>query len=151
MLLGIIDTTGEVFHWKMVASKYICLITPIFLLVPLIAFLIVNIRDVAQATSAFYLICIASMGTLTHIEYLVKRSIFYSIVDDLQYIIDHSVEGFERIYEKCSEWAKMSVKIFTICSFSSIFGVVSIPLLLLITRKLTGISVGDEKLPASLL
>lgn len=152
ILLGIIDSTGESYHSKMVVSKYVCLISPILLLLPSIAYFIVNFRDVGKATSAFYLICITGMGLLTYIDCLINRSIVLLIIRHLQYFADHSEPEFLKSYMKCDLLTNKIVYIFRAFVFTSVYTVITIPMVILIVQWLCGnYSIELRVLPASLL
>lgn len=151
-MLGIISSKGKPYYLQMIISQYVCLITPVLLLLPLIAYFLVNFRDVAEATSAFYLICIAGMGSVTYSEFWMKRSIVLSIIQRIQQIVDDSSEEFRPFYTKTESLAHNIVHYFKIFVFFSVFGVVSVPLSVLIFLWITGNNTDDMRmLPASLL
>lgn len=151
-MLGIISSKGKSYYTRMIISQYVCMITPIVLLIPLIAYFVVNFTDVAQATSAFYLICIAGMGFVTYSEFWVKRSTALSIIDQIQQIVNDSAEEFKSVYTKTEVIAYNVVHYFKIFVFCSVYGVVSVPLCVLIFLWITGDYMDDMKLlPAALL
>lgn len=153
-LIGIIDSKEENFRLKllMIISQYICLITPIFTITPMIAYFIANFSNIAESTSAFYLICIFSMGYLTYIDTLLRKSTVSSIIESIQYCVDHSEIEFKPFYIKCGAIANKCVEYYNVFVFTSVFGTISIPLSILIFQWITGIIITDQKiLPASLL
>lgn len=151
-MLGIISSKGKSYHTKMLMSQYVCVITPIAFLSPLIAFFVQNIRDVEQATSAFYLICIAGMASITYSEFWMKRSTVLSIVRRIQAIVDDSIGAFKPFYTKIESLAYNIVHYFKISVFISVFGVVSVPLSVLIYLWATGNYSSEQRLlPAAYL
>lgn len=147
--LGIIESPNDI---RMVISQYICLISPILLLIPSIAYFLVNFQDVAQATSAFYLICITGMGLLTYLDCLIKRSTVLSIIQRLQQIIDSVDSNFQQFYENCERQTNQIVHYFRIFVFTSVYTVISLPIVVLIFEWLNGNYSKDSlMLPASLL
>lgn len=150
ILLGIIDSTAKSFYLKI--SKCVCLISPILLLLPLIAYFIVNFRSVDEATSAFYLICITGMGFLTYVDCLRKRSTIILILEHLQYFVDHSEAEFLKFYVSCDLLTNKIVQYFRVFVFACVYIVVTIPLLILIVQLVRGnYSTELRILPASLL
>lgn len=151
-LLGIISSKGKPYYTRMVISQYVCLITPVLLLLPLIAYFLVNFKDVAEATSAFYLICIAGMAFVTYSEFWRKRSTVLSIIKGIQAFADNSLDAFKPVYASNESLAYQIVHYFKICVFCSVYGVVSVPLTVLIYMWISG-NYSDESrmLPASLL
>lgn len=151
-MLGIISSKGKSYSTRMVISQYVCVVTPILLLIPLVAFFLVNFRDVAQATSAFYLICIAGMASVTYSEFWIKRSTALSIIHQIQEIVNNSAKEFQLIYRETELMAYNIVYYFKIFVFCSVFGVVSVPLCVLIFLWITGDYFDDMRiLPAALL
>lgn len=153
-LIGIIDSKEDNSYLKlfMTISQYICLIEPILLLKPMIAYFFANFNNVAKSTSAFYLICIILMGYLTYIDTLHKKSTVLSIIEHIQHFVNQSEPGFKPCYVKCESIANKSVEYYSIFVFTSAFGAISIPLSILIFQWITGIIITEQKiLPASLL
>lgn len=151
-LLGIISSVDKSYYLQMIISQYVCLVTPILLLLPSIAYFVVNIRDVAAATSAFYLLCIIGMGFVTYSEYWLKRSTVLSLLRRIQELVDESCEKFKSFYMATESLAFKIVYYFKIFVFCSVFSVVSVPLIVLIFMWITN-DYSDEMriLPASLL
>lgn len=152
-LIGIIDSKENNPHLKLLLtiSQYICLIAPILLLTPMIAFFFANFDNVAESTSAFYLICIILMGYLTYIDTLHKKSTVLSIIEHIQYCVNQSEIGFKSCYVECESIANKSVEYYNIFVLTSVFGAISIPISILIFQWITGIIITEQKiLPASL-
>lgn len=150
-MLGIISSKGKSYYTRMIISQYVCLITPILFLIPLITFFLMNFSDVAQATSAFYLICIVGMGFVTYSEFWIKRSTALSIIDQIQKIVNDSAKEFKRVYQKTELIAYNVVHYFKIFVFCSVFGVVSVPLCILIFLWITDDYLDEMRLlPAAL-
>ncbi|XP_031617421.1 odorant receptor 13a-like [Contarinia nasturtii] len=136
---------------QMILSQYVCLITPVIFLIPLLTYFVLNITDVAEATSAFYLICITGMGLTTYSEFWIKRTSALSIIYRIQQIVDNSVEKFKPFYMQNEVLAYKIVYSFRIFVFCSVFGVVSLPLCILIILWVTGNYTDDMRiLPAAL-
>lgn len=151
-MLGIISSKDKPYYFKMIVSQYTCMITPVLLLLPLIAYFLVNFGDVAEATSASYLICIAGMGSGTYLEFWKKRSIVLSIIQRIQNICDDSSEKFKPFFIKTEALACKIVNYFKIFVFISVFAVVSVPLSVLIFLWITNDYTDEMRmLPASLL
>lgn len=150
-MLGIISSKGKSYQTKMLVSQYVCVITPIAFLLPLLAFFVQNIRDVEQATSAFYLICISGMASITYSEFWMKRSIVSSIIRRIQAIVDDSIV-YKPFYTNIESLAYNIVHYFKISVFISVFGVVSVPLSVLIYQWATGNYSSEQRLlPAAFL
>lgn len=150
-LLGIMSSKGKSYHMKMVLSQCVCLITPILFLIPLITYFVMNIRDVSEATNAFYLLCICGMGLLTYSEFWLKRPIVLSIMRRVQVIVDYSMEKFKPVYIRSESLVHNVVHYFKIFVFCSVFGVVSLPLCVLIFLWITDDYSDDMRiLPAAL-
>lgn len=67
-----------------------CLVSPILLLFPSIAYSVANISDVSKATSAFYITCVITMTQSKYMAYLYHKSLIRSILNDFESIIDCS-------------------------------------------------------------
>lgn len=151
-MLGIISSKGKPYHLRMVVSQYVCMITPIAFLLPLIAFFLKNFRDVGQATSAFYLICIAGMASITYSDFWMKRSFAVSMIRRIQAIVNDSIELHKPFYARIESLAYNIVHYFKVGVFISVFGVVSVPLCALIYLWMTDdYSSAARILPAALL
>lgn len=151
-MLGIIDSKGKPYYLRMSISRYVCLITPVLLLVPLIAYFFVHFHNVAQATSAFYLISIAGMAFATYSEFWLKRPNALSIIKRVQSIVDGSLDEFRPNYEKTESLVCNIVHYFSVFMFGSVFGVVSVPLCIFLFSWITGNDTTNLKvLPAALL
>lgn len=151
-MLGIISSKGDPHHLRMRISQYMCLVTPGSMLLPLIAYFLVNFRNVAEATSAFYLICIIGMASTTYSEYLLKRSMVLSIIQRIQDIVDDSTTAFRLSYQRTESLSSRIVDKFRIFVFLSVFGVVSVPLFVLIILWISNNYSDSMKiLPAALL
>lgn len=150
-LLGIINSFGKPYYMKMVLSQCACLITPVLFLIPLITYFIKHFRDVAEATSAFYLICIVGMGLTTYSEFWIKRSTALSIIHRIQVIVNDSIEHFKPIYMQTESLTYNIVHYFKIFVYCSVFGVVSLPLCVLIIMWITNSYSDNMKmLPAAI-
>lgn len=150
-MLGLISSEGKPYHRQMLISQYTCLITPVIFLIPLLTYFVLNFRDVAEATSAFYLICITGMGLTTYSEFWIKRPSALFIIYRIQQIVDNSVEKFKPFYQKIEFLAYKIVHYFRIFVFCSVFTVVSLPLLILIILWVTGNYTDEMRiLPAAL-
>lgn len=151
-LLGVISSRGKPYYTRMLISQCVCLVAPIALLIPLVAFFLCNLDDIAQATSAFYLMCITGMALITYWEFWIKRSEVLSIIHDIQQIINDSTDDYKPMYGKTIVLAYKIVHYFRIFAFFSIYGVVSLPLCLIIFVWISGGNVVDMRiLPVSLL
>lgn len=151
-LLGIIEPNEKDNHKKILVSQYTCYISPILLLLPSIAFFLTNIDDVAQATGAFYLICIVGMALLRYFDCLLKKSSMQRIIVHLQRIVDSTTSEFEHFYAVAEKHTNQIVKFFDVFVFSSVYGVVSLPCIILLALFLTGNYSNDVRmLPASIL
>lgn len=148
-LLGIIDTDSELFYWKL--SRILCIITPAIFLTPIFWYFLSHLTDVSEATSAFYMICIVGMATATYSEYWLKRSIILSILQRIQTLVDNSTNEFRPHYETAEFIAYNVVHYFKLFVFCSVFGVVSLPMCILITVSMFGGDAANLRiLPASL-
>lgn len=151
-MLGIISSKGKSYYLKMLISQYVCVITPIAFMSPLFAFFLKNFRDVGQATSAFYLICIAGMASITYSDFWLKRATLLSIIRRIQAIVDDTIESYKPSYIKVEHLAHKIVHYFKVCVFISVFGVVSVPMCVLIYLWFAGdYSSAARLLPAALL
>lgn len=151
-LLGIIDFKQDPNHIQIIIIKYICFISPIFFLTSLIGFFLMSLTDVAQATSAFYLICIEGMGFLIHLDCFVNRKTVHSIFERFQSLADTCDPNFQPFYIKCEHQISRFVHHFKILLFTLVFSVISIPIIFLTHQYLNGnFSMDLLVLPASLL
>lgn len=151
-MLGIISSIGEPYYMRMLVSQYVCLITPVVFLLPLIVFFLKNISDVGQATSAFYLICIAGMASVTYSEYWLKRPVVLSIMRRIQNTVNDSIEPYKPFYAAIETLAFKIVHYFKVFVFISVFGVVSLPMCVLIYLWATNNYTDEARiLPAALL
>lgn len=150
--LGVISSKGKPYYTRMVISQCVCLVAPIALLIPLVAFFLCNLGDVAQATSAFYLMCITGMALVTYWEFWIKRSTVLSIIHEIQQIINDSTDDYKPMYRKTVLLAYKIVQYFRIFAFGSVYGVVSLPLCVIIFVWISGGNVDEMRiLPVSLL
>lgn len=136
--LGIIESKQDPNHIPMIISQYICLTTPILFLIPSIGFFVINFTDVAQATNAFYLICIIGMGFLTYLDCLVNRATVCSIIQRFQHLVDTCDPGFQPFYVQCDNQINKIVHHFEILLFILVFTANSIPLAQLVYDWLNG-------------
>lgn len=150
-MLGIISSAHKPYHWRMVVSRFICLITPIVFLLPSIAYFICNLRDVSEATSAFYLICIAGMASMAYTEYWIKRTVILSIINRIQTLVDNSSNEYLPKYKQIESLTYQIVHYFKIFVFCSVFAVVSLPLCIFFCVWIVGNNPNDVRiLPAAL-
>lgn len=150
-MLGIISSEGKPYYWRVAISRFVCLTTPIVFLLPSIAYFISHFSDVAEATSAFYLICIAGMASMTYSEYWIKRPVILSIIQRIQALVNDTPTKFRPSYEKTESFAYKIVHYFKVFVFCSVFGVVSLPLLKFILVWTFGNDPEDVRiLPAAL-
>lgn len=84
--LGIFDSNDS--QVKLV--YYTCLVSPILLLLPSVAYSVANISDVNKATSAFYITCVLTMTHLKYMAFLHHKSLIRSVLDDFESIIKSS-------------------------------------------------------------
>lgn len=84
--LGIFDSNG----FKVKLFYYTCLVSPILLLLPSIAYSVANLSDVSKATSAFYITCVLTLTHLKYMAYLHHKSLIRSVLDDFESIIESS-------------------------------------------------------------
>lgn len=151
-LLGIVDSKQDPNHSQMIISKYICLISPILFLFALIGFFLMNFTNVAQATSAFYLICITGNGFLTYLDCLVNRTTVVSIIQGFQSLVDSCNPKYQPFYVQCENQINKIVHHFKQLIFISIYSVFSVPIVVLIYKWLNdNHSMDLFELPASLL
>lgn len=151
-LLGIIDSKQEPNHTQMIISKYICLISPILFLVALIGFFLMNFTNVAQATSACYLICVTGNGFLTYLDFLLNRTTVVSIIQRFQNMANSCDPKFQPFYVKCENQINKIAYHFKTLIFTSIYSVFSVPIVVSINQWLNGnFSMDLLVLPASLL
>lgn len=151
-MLGVISSKGKPYYSRMIISQYVCWITPILFQLPSIAYFVVNISDVAAATSAFYMICIIGMGFITYIEFWLKRSTVISLIRRIQVLTNESCEKCKSLYTETESLAFKIVHYFKMFVFCSVFGVISVPLIVLIFLWITDDYSEDMRmLPASLL
>lgn len=148
-LLGIIDVDHKPFYFKI--SHLISVITPVIFLSPIFWYFFDHLNDVDEATSAFYMICIVGMASVTYLEYWLKQSTILSIFHRIQMLVDNSPNDCRPIYEKTEFITFHIVHYFKLFIFCSVFGVVSLPVTILIIVSIIG---GDTTklriLPASL-
>lgn len=151
-LLGIFAPDKHENSKKFLVSQYVCLVAPILILFPLIAFFVVNFRNVAQATSALYLICIIVMTLLNYVDCLIKKSTIQSIVVRLGRIVDDSSTDFQRFYHTTEKHSNEVVEYLNLFMFGTIFFVLNIPLVVVVVVWLTGNYSDDiRRFPAALL
>lgn len=143
---GIINSKSKSNHMSMLVSKYVCAVTPIAFLLPLLAFFVQNIRDVGQATSAFYLICIDGMASTTYFEFWLKRSTVSSLIRRIQAIVDDSIGAYRPFYTEIESTAYKIVHYYKIIVFILVFGVVSVPLIVFIYLWATGNYSSEKRL-----
>lgn len=84
--IGILDANSS----KVKLVYRTCLVSPILLLLPSIAYAVANISDVSKATSAFYITCVLTMTHLKYLTYLHHKSLIRSIVIDFEAIVESS-------------------------------------------------------------
>lgn len=151
-LLGIIDSKQDTNYIKMITSKYICLILPIPFLIPLIGYFLIHLTDVAEATSAFYLICITVMGFIVYLDCLANRKTVFSIIQSFQSLADTCDPNYQPFYVKCENQINKVVHRFILSLFTSVYTVFNIPIIYLIYKWLNGeFSMDLLEVPASLL
>lgn len=149
-LLGIIAPQNKPFYWQI--SAIVCVITPVIFLTPVFWYFFAHFTDVSEATSAFYMICINGMATTTYSEYWRKRSTILSILQRVQNLVDNTSNDCLPLYVKAEFYAYLVVHYFKVFVFCSVFGVVSLPLCVLIVVSMIGGDVNNRRiLPASLM
>lgn len=67
-----------------------CLVSPLLLLLPSIAYAVANISDVSKATSAFYITCVLTMTHLKYLTYIHHKSLIRSMIIDFEAIVESS-------------------------------------------------------------
>lgn len=148
-LLSILNADNKPYYWKL--SPIICVITPVFFLLPVIWYFFSHLTNVSEATNAFYMICINGMATLTYLEYWRKRSTILSILWRIQMLVDSASKDCHPIYVKAEFIAHHIARYFRIFLFSSVFSVVSLPLAIVIVVSILGGDTTDFRiLPAAL-
>lgn len=125
-LLGIVNADQEPFYFKI--SQLVCVITPVIFLSPIFWYFFSHFTDVGEATSAFYMICIVGMATLTYSEYWLKWPTILNILKRIQRLVDNSPREFRPFYEKTEFITSQIVHYFKLFIFCSVFGVVSLPI-----------------------
>lgn len=151
-LLGIIGSKQDPNHFRMFISQYICLISPIPFLISLIGFFLTHFTDVAEATNAFYQICGTGMGFLTLLDCFVNRKTVLSIIQRFQSLADRCHPNYKPFYVKCENQIGETVRRYKILLVTLIYGVFSVPMVVLICHWLNGNFSKDLLvLPCSLL
>lgn len=148
-LMGIVDASHEPYYYKI--SRMVCVITPVIFLSPIFWYFFTHLNDVGEATGAFYMICIVGMATITYSEYWIKRPTILSILKRIQMSADNSSRECRPIYEKAEFITYHIVHYFKLFIFCSVFGVVSLPVSILIIVLIIGEDASKFRiLPASL-
>lgn len=148
-LLGIIDVENAPFYLKI--SHLVSVVTPVIFLSPIFWYFFTHLNDVGEATSAFYMICIVGMATVTYLEYWIKRPSILSILHRIQKLVDNASNDCRPIYDKTEFITYHIVHYFKLFIFCSVFGVVSLPVSILIILLIMGEDTSQFRiLPASL-
>lgn len=149
--LGIISS-DEKFGQREVISRIVCLvIIPIVFSLSLISYLVYSFDDIAKATNAFYMICIVGMASTSYSEYWLKRSVWFSIMKQIQTMVDNSSIEFRPIYQKTVSFTYKIVYGWNVFAFCSVFGAISVPFCLIVLMWFTGNNPEDMQfLPAAL-
>lgn len=66
---------------------YVCLISPILLLLPSFAFFYANMSDVGKATDSIYIIFILALTILKHQRFIERKATVKFILSELQKIV----------------------------------------------------------------
>lgn len=147
--MGIVDASHEPYYFKV--SRLVCVLTPVVFLSPIFWYFFTHMNDVGEATSAFYMICIVGMATLTYSEYWLKRPTILSMLQRIQKFVDNSSRDCRPIYEKTEFITYTIVHYFKLFIFCSVFGVVSLPVSILAILSIIGEDTTEFRiLPASL-
>lgn len=148
-LLGIIRTDDKSYYIRI--SIIVCFAVPVIFLWPVIWYFVDHITDVAEATNAFYMVCTVGMSTSIYTEFWFKRQSILSILQQIQMLVDNASKEYRPLYEQTESLAHTVVYYFRLFIFITVFGVISVPISILIAISVIGGDVTNWRiLPAAM-